>query len=476
MAVAYEKIWDECLTIIKDNLNLQSYKTWFEPIQPIEFKNDVLTIQVPSQFFYEWLEEHYVSLISKTIKRVIGEKARLEYKIVMDNSATSNPFTVNMPTSKKGTKQSSEVDVPMSVGNTLKNPFIVPGLKKVRIDSNLNPNYTFESFVEGDCNRLARSAGYAIANKPGGTAFNPFVVYGGVGLGKSHLVQAIGNQIKVSNPNKTVLYVNSEKFTNQFIESLQKGSVNDFIHFYQLVDVLIVDDIQFFSNKGKTQEIFFNIFNHLHQSGKQLIFSSDVNPRDLEGIQDRLLSRFKWGLSADLQVPDYETRLAIIDKKMYTDGVELPMEVKEFIAYNIKDSVRDLESALISLLAQATLNKAEIDINLAKKIVKNFVKNISREVSIDFIQKQVAEYFDVPVELLKERTRKRAIVQARQLSMYFAKQFTNKSLKSIGDFFGGRDHSTVIHSNQAIENLIETDEDFSESVKEIKKVIELNFQ
>lgn len=471
-----EKIWGECLTIIKDNLNLQSYKTWFEPIKPINYDKNILTIQVPSQFFYEWLEEHYVNLISKTIKRVIGDKARLEYKIVMDNSANNDPFTVNVPTTKNGTKQSSEVDVPMSVGNTLKNPFIVPGLKKVRIDSNLNPSYTFDSFVEGDCNRLARSAGFAIANKPGGTAFNPFVVYGGVGLGKSHLVQAIGNQIKVSNPNKTVLYVNSEKFTNQFIESLQKGSVNDFIHFYQLVDVLIVDDIQFFSNKGKTQEIFFVIFNHLHQSGKQLIFSSDVNPRDLEGIQDRLLSRFKWGLSADLQVPDYETRLAIIDQKMYADGVELPMEVKEFIAYNIKESVRDLESALISLLAQATLNKAEIDVSLAKKIVKNFVKNISREVSVDFIQKQVAEYFDVPVELLKERTRKRAIVQARQLSMYFAKQFTNKSLKSIGDFFGGRDHSTVIHSNQAIENLIETDDEFADAVQEIQKIIEMNVQ
>lgn len=476
MTAEHDLIWDKCLAIIKDNLSLQSYKTWFEPIKPIAFDKNVLTIQVPSQFFYEWLEEHYVNLISKTITRVIGEKARLEYKIVMDNSANNNPFTVNMPTTKKGTKQSSEVDVPMSVGNTLKNPFIVPGLKKVRIDSNLNPNYTFDSFVEGDCNRLARSAGFAIANKPGGTAFNPFVVYGPVGLGKSHLVQAIGNQIKVSNPRKTVLYVNSEKFTNQFIESLQKSSVNDFIHFYQLVDVLIVDDIQFFANKGKTQEIFFVIFNHLHQSGKQLIFTSDVNPRDLEGIQDRLLSRFKWGLAADLQQPDYETRLAIIDQKMYADGVDLPMEVKEFIAYNIKDNVRDLESALISLLAQSTLNKAEIDINLAKKIVKNFVKNISREVSIDFIQKQVCEHFDVPVELLKDKTRKRAIVQARQLSMYFAKQFTNKSLKSIGDFFGGRDHSTVIHSNQAVENLIETDEDFKDSVEQIRKIIELNFQ
>lgn len=474
MRVEHDSIWNECLSIIKDNLNLQSYKTWFEPIQPTAFKDNVLTIQVPSQFFYEWLEEHYVTLISKTIKRVIGDKAQLEYKIVLDNSTTNNPFTVNIPTTKKGTNSTSEVDVPMAVGNSVKSPFVVPGLQKVKIDSNLNPNYTFDSFVEGECNRLARSAGFAIANKPGGTAFNPFVVYGNVGLGKSHLVQAIGNQVKVSNPDKTVLYVNSEKFTNQFIESIQKSTVNDFVHYYQLVDVLIVDDIQFFANKGKTQEIFFMIFNHLHQAGKQLIFTSDVNPRDLEGIQDRLLSRFKWGLSADLQIPDYETRLAIIDKKMYADGVELPTEVKEFIAYNVKENVRDLESALISLLAQATLNKAEIDIALAKKIVKNFVKNISREVSIDFIQKQVSEHLNVEVALLKEKTRKREVVQARQLSMYFAKEYTNKSLKAIGKFFGGRDHSTVIHSNKAVKDMLETDESFAKSVEKIRKIIEMN--
>ncbi len=475
MAGNYDKVWEECLEIIKDNISLQSFKTWFEPIQPAGLQDDVLTIQVPSQFFYEWLEEHYVGLIGKTVKRVIGEDARLEYKIVVDNNTNGgNPFTVNMPTYNQGSPKTIEVEAPLVLGSTIKNPFIVPGLKKISIDSNLNPNYTFESFVEGDCNRLARSAGFAIANNPGGTAFNPFVVFGGVGLGKTHLAQAIGNQIKVARPGKTVLYVSSEKFTNQFIESLKNGSVNDFIHFYQLIDVLIVDDIQFFANKGKTQDIFFVIFNHLHQSGKQLILTSDKNPRDLEGIQERLLSRFKWGLAADLQAPAYETRLAILDQKMYADGIELPREVVEFVAYNIKTNVRELEGALISLLAQSSLNKAQIDIDLAKKIVKNFVKSISREVSIDFIQKTVCEYFNVPVELLKDKTRKRAIVQARQLSMYLAKQFTNQSLKSIGKFFGGRDHSTVIHSCQAVQNLMETDEEFEESVVHIRKKLEMS--
>jgi len=474
MAGNHLTLWEECLNIIKDNINLQSFKTWFEPIKPINIEDKVLTIQVPSQFFYEWLEEHYVELLSKTITRVVGEGARLEYKVIVDNSGNGNPFTVNMPTYKQGNPQTTEVDAPLVLGTSIRNPFVIPGLKKIKIDSNLNANYTFDSFVEGDCNRLARSAGFAIANNPGGTAFNPFVLYGGVGLGKTHLAQAIGNQIKVARPNKTVLYVSSEKFTNQFIESLKNGSVNDFIHFYQLVDVLIMDDIQFFAEKGKTQDIFFVIFNHLHQSGKQLILTSDKNPRDLEGIQERLLSRFKWGLAADLQAPDYETRLAILDQKMYADGIELPREVVEFVAYNIKTNVRELEGALISLLAQSSLNKAQIDIDLAKKIVKNFVKSISREVSIDFIQKTVCEYFNVPSELLKDKTRKRAIVQARQLSMFLAKQFTNQSLKSIGKYFGGRDHSTVIHSCQAVQNLIETDDEFDEAVAQIKKKIEMS--
>ena len=313
-----------------------------------------------------------------------------------------------------------------------------------------------------------------MASKPGGTAFNPLVIYGGVGLGKTHLAQAIGNQVKQNFSNKTVLYVSSEKFTNQFIDALKNNVVNDFVHFYQLIDVLIVDDIQFFANKDKTQDIFFHIFNHLHQSGKQLILSTDRPPRDLEGMEERLLSRFKWGLSADLTIPDFETRIAILEKKMYADGIELPRDVVEFVAYNINTNIRELEGALISLLAQASLNKREIDLDLAKKIIKNFVRSISHEVSIEFIQKTVCEYFEVPIDKLKEKTRKRNIVQARQLSMYLAKNYTKNSLKVIGKHFGGRDHSTVIHSCQMVKNLIDTDEGFKESVKELEKKIQLS--
>lgn len=475
MSNSLDTVWSNCLKIIKDNVSLQSYKTWFEPITPVKLTESVLTIQVPSQFFYEWLEEHYVTLLRKTIKRELGEDARLEYRIVVENSSGQNqPYTVDYPNYNTGKNKNPEVSMPLIIGNSIKNPFVIPGLKKVNIDSQLNPNYNFDSFVEGDCNRLARSAGYAVASKPGGTAFNPLVVYGGVGLGKTHLAQAIGNQVKQNFSNKTVLYVSSEKFTNQFIDALKNNVVNDFVHFYQLIDVLIVDDIQFFANKDKTQDIFFHIFNHLHHAGKQLVLTSDRAPKDLEGMEERLLSRFKWGLSADLGVPDFETRIAILEKKMYADGIELPRDVVEFVAYNINTNVRELEGALISLLAQASLNKKEIDLDLAKKIIKNFVKSISREVSIEFIQKAVCEYFEVPVEKLKEKTRKRNIVQARQLSMYLAKNYTKNSLKVIGKHFGGRDHSTVIHSCQMVQNLMDTDNEFRDSVKELEKKIQLS--
>jgi len=468
-----EEVWTRCLKIFKDNVNLQSYKTWFEPIKPIKIENNNLTIQVPSQFFYEWLEEHFVTLLRKTIKRELGENAGLEYQIIVDNGNSNNPQTINYPAYKSGGSYNNEVNVPLKFG-TIKNPFVIPGIKKVHIDPQLNPTYNFESFVEGECNKLARSAGTAVANNPGGTAFNPLVLYGGVGLGKTHLSQAIGNMIKIKYSSKTVLYVASEKFASQFYEAVQKNSINDFVHFYQLIDVLILDDIQFFANKERTQDILFSIFNHLHQCKKQLILTSDRPPKDLEGIEDRLLSRFKWGLAADLQIPDFETRVAILEKKMYSDGIEFPRDVVEFIAYNIKTNVRELEGALISLVAQASLNKREVDLDLAKKIVKNFVKNISREISIDFIQNTVCDYFDVPVEMLKEKTRKRAIVQARQLSMFLSKGLTKNSLKVIGKHFGGRDHSTVIHSCQAIQNLMDTDSTFKEQVADIQKKIQLS--
>ncbi|MBM3440893.1 MAG: chromosomal replication initiator protein DnaA, partial [Bacteroidetes bacterium] len=357
--------------------------------------------------------------------------------------------------------------------NPVKNPFVIPGLKKVQIDPQLNPQYTLESFVEGDCNRVARRAGKTVADKPGATSFNPLVIYGGVGLGKTHLAQAIGNEVKRQHPHKVVLYVSSEKFINQFQDHSRNNAINDFIHFYQLIDVLVIDDIQFFNRAEKSQDAFFAIFNHLHQSGKQLILTSDKSPKDLEGLQERLLSRFRWGLSADLQMPDYETRIEILERRMKNDGLEMPADVVKYIAYNITTNVRELEGALISLLAQSSLNRKEIDLDLAKKVLKNFVRTSSKEITIDAIQRMVCEFFDVPYEKLLQKTRKREIVQARQITMYLAKTFTKNSLKTIGEHFGGRDHTTVIHSCQTVKDLMDTDNMFKESVLELQQKVQL---
>lgn len=468
-------VWNSCLQIIKDNIPAQSFKTWFEPIKALRLDGNVLIIQVPSLFFYEWLEEHYVGLLRKTVKNQLGEDGRLEYNIVVEKSSTSIPYTTNMPSNGNGAEgKNQSMPMPISLNKDIKNPFVIPGLKKLQVDPQLNQNYTFENFIEGDCNRLARSAGYAVAGKPGGTSFNPLMVYGGVGLGKTHLVQAIGNEIKRTLTDKLVLYVSCEKFTQQFVDALKNNNINDFVNFYQAMDVLIMDDVHNFAGKEKTQDIFFHIFNHLHQSGKQLIITSDKSPKDLSGLEERLLSRFKWGLSADLQVPDLETRMAILKKKMYSDGIELPSEVIEYVAHNIDNNVRELEGAMVSLLAQSTLNKKEIDLGLAKSMLKNFIKNSSKEISMEYIQKLVCEYFEVPIEMVKSQTRKREIVQARQISMYLAKSHTKTSLKSIGAFFGGRDHSTVIYACQTVEDLIDTDKKFKGYVADIQKKLKMS--
>jgi chromosomal replication initiator protein len=471
-----EQIWNNCLNIIRDNVSLQSFKTWFEPIKPVKLNGNVLTIQVPSQFFYEWLEEHYITLLKKIIKKELGAEGRLEYSIVMENSFNSTkPYTVKIPTTNTKDIKNPAVSMPVDIGgNTgIKNPFIIPGLKKLNIDSQLIPNYSFDNLVEGDCNRLARSAGFAVAQKPGGTAFNPLLIYGGVGLGKTHLAHAIGIEIKKNFPNKTVLYVSSEKFTHQFIDAVKNNTQNDFIHFYQMIDVLIIDDVQFFAGKEKTQDVFFHIFNHLHQTGKQLVLTSDKPPIEMQGMEQRLLSRFKWGLSADLQVPDLETRIAILEKKMYADGIELPREVVEYLAYSITTNVRELEGALISLIAQSSLNKKSITLDLAKQMIDKFVKNTVREVSIDYIQKVVCDYFNLPIELIKSKTRKREVVQARQIAMYFAKSMTKSSLATIGMHCGGKDHATVLHACRTVNNLIETDKRFRAYIDELEKKISI---
>ncbi len=475
MELTAKTVWENCLDYIKDNIPSQSFKTWFLPIKPLKLKDNVLSIQVPSKFFYEWLEENYIKLLKSAITRELGEDAKLVYSIVMENTyGNSNPYTVKIPSSNRGPIKNPKVNMPIEIGEKgVKNPFIIPGLRKVHVESQLNPNYTFENFVEGDCNRLARSAGFAVANKPGGTSFNPLLIYGGNGLGKTHLAHAIGIEIKDKYPEKTVLYVSAEKFTQQFIDSIRNNTKNDFVHFYQMIDVLIMDDVHSFAGKEKTQDVFFEIFNHLHQHGKQVILTSDRAPVDLQGVEQRLLSRFKWGLSADLQVPDLETRIAILNQKLYNDGVEMPGDVIEYLAYSINSNVRELEGALISLLAQSSLNKKKITVDLAKQMIDKFVKNTTREISIDYIQKVVCDYFDMPIDLLKSPTRKREIVQARQLAMYFSKQLTKNSLASIGAQCGNKDHATVLHACRTVNNLADTDKRFRTYVDDIRKKLTL---
>ena len=469
--MSLESVWKNCLNFIKDNIQDQAYKTWFEPIQPIKLDDNILSIQVPSKFFYEWLEEHYVKLLKIALTKELGKDAKLVYIIKMENSFGSpKSFTEKIPSDYKPKMKSQKIEGSSSYfNNELTNPFIIPGIQNLKIDSQLNPNYNFNNFLEGDSNRLARSAGYAVSNRPGGTSFNPLLIFGGVGLGKTHLANAIGLNIKLKFSDKTVLYISAEKFTQQYVDSVKKNNRNDFIHFYQLIDVLIIDDVQFFSGKSGTQDVFFHIFNHLHQNGKQVILTSDKAPVDMQEIEQRLLSRFKWGLSAELQTPDYETRISIIKNKLNRDGVEMDDEIIFYVAKHIKTNVRELEGAIISLMAQSSFNRKNITIDLAKLIVEKFVKNTKKEISIAHIQKVVSDYFQMDVLTLQSKTRKRHIVQARQLAMFFSKKFTKASLASIGTKIGQRDHATVLHACKTVDNLAFTDKQFRKYVEDLNK-------
>lgn len=442
-------VWENCLQVIRQHIEEQAFMTWFEPIKPFRLEKNVLTIQVPSKFFYEYLEENFVELLRKAIDFSLGTNGSLEYSVIVDEENQVNQaYFAQLTQTPAQKKYSNGKSNNTYINNNSKQQYLE---QKRNFHSDLNINYTFDNFIEGDCNRLARSAGLAVAQKPGVTSFNPLMLYGGVGLGKTHLVQAIGNYIQTYEEGKEVLYVSADKFTNQFIEALKNNNLELFNHFYMHVDVLMIDDVQFLAGKERTQEIFFHIFNHLHQSGKQIIMTSDCPPIELKGLEERLLSRFKWGLTADLKQPDLETRMAIIHKKLQDESLELPVDVIEYLAHSIDSNVRELEGSLVSLIAQASLNNTPINMDLAKQTVQKIVQSVeSKELSIDEVQKCVSDYFGLTVEDLKAKTRKKEIVTARQIAMYFAKEYTGFSLKSIGYHFGGRDHSTVIHAIQTV--------------------------
>ena len=470
----YKQVWSNCLRFIKDNVNGAEYRTWFETIVPIKLNEKVLTIQVPSPFYYEYLEETYIDLLRKALHSELGEGAGLEYNVVMRNPIPHNPDTViKLPTNDKKDLYNNPVNMPNEDHSSIKNPFVIPGIQKLQIDPKLNNRNTFSRLVEGEFNRLARSAGYAIATNPGKTTFNPLFIYGGSGLGKTHLAQAIGIETKDRFQDKVVLYVTGHEFTTQFVDATHNNNRNDFLHFYQMIDLLIIDDIHELSGKPKTQDIFFEIFNHLHQTGKQLIITSDKAPADMEGIEDRLLSRFKWGLSAELTSPDYESRKAILKQYAYSEGIEINDDIIDYVAAHITNNIRELEGSLISLLAHSTLNRETITIDLARQIIDKLVKNTTRELSVGYIQKVVCDYFNLHTDAITSKTRKREIVQARQIAMYFAKNMTKLSLTTIGSQIGGKDHATVLHACKTVNNLIDTDRQFKGYIDEIEKKLKI---
>jgi len=516
-----DRAWNECLDIIRDNVSRQSFTTWFEPLeaQSLEDEDELrkLTIQLPSRFYYEWIEEHYFSLLRKTVTRVLGPNGRLFYDVVIEQEdpddpeqgasmqlparpsgadAKSSPKPPSAPETSSGSPDGSSSSSTSSASSPsddavsdeaqaqpadepeksepeerneppVQNPFAIPGLKDTEVDNQLNDTYTFDRFIKGTCNRLARSAARSIAADPGETSFNPFLVYGGVGLGKTHLIQAIGNHVATHCPAKTVFYVSSERFTTEFVQSIQENRIGEFSTFYRQIDVLIVDDVQFFSGKEKTQEEFFHIFNALRQAGKQIVLSADRPPREIDGLEERLLSRFQWGLSADLKPPGLDTRISILRRKAEDDGIDLDEEVIEFIAQSIESNIRELEGALIRLLAHATLHQLDITLELAKEVLHDLFQEQKATLTIDDIQRIVCEHLGVSEEQMRGQTRKRDIVRARQVAMYFAKKHTQHSLKDIGLHFGGRDHSTVIHANNTVEDRMASDESFRDTVEAI---------
>jgi len=449
-----EMLWNECLKPIREKLPPITFSTWFTPIKPVSFNNNVLTVKLPGNFFYEWLDEHYKGLIDISVKNILGDNAELNYLIVSESDDSdfyieSEPIKIEPVITVKAEKP---------VNN---------------FDSKLNSLYTFDTFIKGEGNQLARAAAQAISENPGGTSFNPFFVYGGVGLGKTHLVQAIGNKIIDSWPEKKVRYTSAGQFTIDFVESISKNEQNTFSNSYRSIDVLILDDIQSLVGKDKTQDLFFNIFNTLHQSKKQIILTSDKPPKDLKGLDDRMISRFNWGLTADIQPPDLETRIAILTTKADRLNLFLNLYIIEYIATHITSNIRELEGCLIKLLAYMAISSKEIDLDITKKIVREISTSRKVQVSIDVVTKIVCEYLGVGEDKVREKTRKAEVVFARQMCMYISKEMTRSSLKTIGLHFGGRDHSTVIHSCAAIEEMSIREKKTRDVIEEIKNKVEL---
>lgn len=442
--------WNQCLAIIRDNIDEQAYDKWFEPIKPLKYVDNTLTIEVPSPFFPELLEQNFAKLIRYTLNKVYGESTKLMYRCTVDQENKKGGYT-----DVSGTNRANDTKITA-------NSFA----------SNLNQRYSFSTFIEGDCNKLPRTAGINIASQPGKNIFNPLFIYGKSGVGKTHLANAIGLKVLELHPQKRVLFISSSLFQLQYTEAARTNQVNDFINYYQSLDVLIVDDIQEFGegNKKQTQNIFFQIFNHLQQTGKQLVFTCDKKPAELDGMEDRLLTRFKCGLSAEIELPDFDTRKAILKANIEKDGLKISDNVINYIAENVTGSIRDLEGTVISIVAQSTMNQRNINIELAKKVISNIVASSQKNLSVAEIRDMVCDFYGVSLESLLSESRKREIVQARQVAMYFAKIKTKDSLTTIGTTIGKRNHATVLHACKTVQDLIDTDKSFRSSIEDLNRM------
>ena len=457
----YVGLWKRCLQMIHDNVPETTFKTWFEPIVPLKYEDKALTIGVPSPFFYEFLEDKFAELLRATLNKQIGEGSRLMYSVLTDKT---NQISVNL----EGTNRSSAVPASGVIrdGNKAPNPMKAPAPQD--LDPHLNPNYNFDNFIKGASNEFSRTVGETVAKNPAKT-FNPLFLYGPSGVGKTHLTNAIGTRIKELYPEKRVLYVSAHLLQVQYTDSVRTNNYNSFMKFYQNIDVLIVDDIQEFAGLSKTQNTFFHIFNHLHQNGKQLILTSDRAPVMLQGMEERMLTRFKWGLVAELEKPDKELRKNILRNKIHRDGLNIPERVINYIAENVNESVRELEGIINSLLAQSILFKREIDMDLAQLIIKKAVRIIeNKPLDIDTIITKVCEHYKLDESVLHSKSRKREVVQIRQMAMFLAKKHTDISASKIGHLIGNRDHATVLHACKIMKDLVEVNKEVKEEVEKIE--------
>ncbi len=460
MKFNHQNLWNECLAVIRDNVSEAAYSTWFTPVVPLQYKEGALTIQVPSQFFYEYLEDKYVNLLRETLSRVVGPNTILNYRVIVDNSSKTHTTIQS--------EGVGEREVPRGMN---KAPVALPERPIQQWNPNLNPRYNFNNYFEGSSNKLARIVAETVANDPGNTGFNPCFIYGRSGVGKTHLCHAIGSRITELFPEKKVLYISSHLFKVQFTDAMRNNTSNDFINFYQGVDVLILDDIQELSGLAATQKTYFHIFNHLHQLGKQIVLTSDKPPVELEGLEERLISRLKWGVTAELHAPDLVLRKKILVNKIKHDGLVISEDIIDYIAENVTEHVRDLEGIITSLLACSLAYNREVDLELTKRVVCQSIKMEEKKITIEKIQDVVCNYFKLELNVIHSKSRKREIVQARQVSMFLSKKYTNSSYSHIGSVIGKRDHATVLHACKTVQDSIDIDKSFRKSITEIENIL-----